>query len=116
MQRRARHIQPTDLKRKAIGAAVAELRRAAGFSQERLSADCGFERTYLSRVERGILNPTAIRVWTIAEALKCRFANWLVALRRGRWSRLVGESVRPPKASHHLTLGIEAMLRTSLPD
>ena len=55
MQRRARHIQPTDLKRKAIGAAVAELRRAAGFSQERLSADCGFERTYLSRVERGNL-------------------------------------------------------------
>jgi transcriptional regulator with XRE-family HTH domain len=73
MQRRARHIQPTDLKRKAIGAAVAEFRRAAGFSQERLSADCGFERTYLSRVERGILNPTAIRVWTIADALKVPF-------------------------------------------
>jgi transcriptional regulator with XRE-family HTH domain len=73
MQRRARQIQPTDLKRKAIGAAVAEFRRAAGFSQERLSADCGFERTYLSRVERGILNPTAIRVWAIADALGVPF-------------------------------------------
>ena len=73
MQRRARHIQPTDLKRKAIGATVAEFRRAAGFSQERLSADRGFERMYLSRVERGILSATAIRVWTIADALKVPF-------------------------------------------
>jgi transcriptional regulator with XRE-family HTH domain len=73
MQRRARHIQPIDLKRIAIGAAVAEFRRAGGFSQERLSADCGFKRTYLSRVERGILNPTAIRVWTIADTLKVPF-------------------------------------------
>lgn len=69
MQRRGRQIQPTDARRRAIGLAVAEFRRKAGFSQERLSAECGFERTYLSRVERGILNPTAIRIWTIAEAL-----------------------------------------------
>jgi transcriptional regulator with XRE-family HTH domain len=73
MQRRGRQIQPTNLKRKAIGVIVAEFRREAGFSQERLSADCGFERTYLSRVERGILNPTAIRIWTIADALKIPF-------------------------------------------
>jgi len=71
--RRGRHIQPTDLKRRAIGAVVAEFRHHAGFSQERLSAECGFERTYLSRVERGILNPTAIRIWAISEALKTPF-------------------------------------------
>ena len=59
MQRRGRQIQPTDLKRRAIGIAVAEFRRKMGFSQEPLNAECGFERTYLSRVERGILNPTA---------------------------------------------------------
>jgi transcriptional regulator with XRE-family HTH domain len=52
---------------------VAEFRHAAGFSQERLSAECGFERTYLSRVERGILNPTAIRIWSIADALHVPF-------------------------------------------
>ena len=71
--RRGRHIQPSDLKRKAIGAVVAEFRRNAGFSQERLSAKCGFERTYLSRVERGVLNPTAIRLWAISDALKTPF-------------------------------------------
>jgi transcriptional regulator with XRE-family HTH domain len=84
MQPHARHLQPTNLKKKAVGAVVAEFRRAAGFSQERLSAECGFERTYLSRVERGILNPTAIRVWAIADALKVpfhqmvhRMENWV---------------------------------------
>jgi transcriptional regulator with XRE-family HTH domain len=91
MQTRARHIQPSNLHKKAIGAVVAEFRRAAGFSQERLSGECGFERTYLSRVERGILNPTAIRVWTIADALKVpfhqivhRMENWVAEQPRAR--------------------------------
>lgn len=73
MQGHRRQIQPTEAKRKAIGLVVAEFRRQAGFSQERLSAECGFERTYLSRVERGILNPTAIRIWKIADALHAPF-------------------------------------------
>jgi transcriptional regulator with XRE-family HTH domain len=73
MQRGGRQIQPTNLRRKAIGIVVSEVRREAGFSQERLSAECGFERTYISRVERGILNPTAIRLWLIADALCAPF-------------------------------------------
>jgi transcriptional regulator with XRE-family HTH domain len=91
MQRRGRQIQPTDLKRKAIGVVVAEFRRAAGFTQERLSGDCGFERTYISRVERGILNPTAMRVWAIADALNVPFhemtrgmEKWVAAQRPRR--------------------------------
>ena len=47
-----------------------ELRKQAGHSQERLSADCGFDRTYISRLERGILNPTVSRLWTIADVLE----------------------------------------------
>lgn len=46
-----------------------EFRESAGHSQERLSAECGFDRTYISRVERGILNPTIIRLWKIADVL-----------------------------------------------
>jgi transcriptional regulator with XRE-family HTH domain len=85
MQRRGRQIQPSDAKRKAIGLAVAEFRRKAGFSQERLSAECGFERTYISRVERGILNPTTIRIWAIADALNAplhELVGWME-----RWVR-----------------------------
>jgi len=69
MQRRQRQIQPTDLRARAIGAVVRELREMAGHSQERLSGECGFDRTYISRVERGILNPTVSRLWKIADAL-----------------------------------------------
>lgn len=70
MQRRTKQIQPTDLKMRAIGAVVREFREQAGHSQERLSGDCGFDRTYISRVERGIINPTVGRLWQIADALE----------------------------------------------
>jgi transcriptional regulator with XRE-family HTH domain len=69
MQKRGPQLQPTDLKQKAVGAVVREFREKAGFSQERLSAECGFDRTYISRVERGIINPTVIRLWKIADIL-----------------------------------------------
>jgi transcriptional regulator with XRE-family HTH domain len=68
-RRRQRQIQPTDLRARAVGAVVRELREGACHSQERLSGECGFDRTYISRVERGILNPTASRLWKIAEVL-----------------------------------------------
>ena len=90
MQRRQRQIQPTDLKAKAIGVVVRELRDQAGLSQERLSADCGFDRTYISRVERGIINPTVSRLWRIADALETplshiarRMELWIVGQERG---------------------------------
>jgi transcriptional regulator with XRE-family HTH domain len=70
MQRRQKQIQPTDLKTRAIGAIVRELRERAGHSQENLSDECGFDRTYISRVERGIINPTVGRLWKIADALE----------------------------------------------
>ena len=70
MQRRHKQIQPTDLKIRAIGAIVREFRKMAGHSQERLSSECGFDRTYISRVERGIINPTVGRLWEISDALK----------------------------------------------
>ena len=89
MQRHQRQIQPTDLKAKAIGVVVRELRDQAGVSQERLSADCGFDRTYISRVERGIINPTVSRLWKIADALETplsqiarQMENWIAAQER----------------------------------
>lgn len=89
MQRRQSQIQPANLKKKAIGVVVSEFRREAGFSQERLSADCGFDRTYISRVERGIINPTVSRLWRIAEILGSplsemarRMEVWIVSQER----------------------------------
>lgn len=95
MQRRQRQIQPTDLKAKAVGVVVRELREQAGQSQERLSGDCGFDRTYISRVERGIINPTVSRLWKIADALKTPLSQ--IAKRMERW--IVSQELRPKKPS-----------------
>ena len=92
MQRRQRQIQPTDLKMKAIGAVVREFRESAGHSQERLSDECGFDRTYISRVERGIINPTVGRLWKIADALETPFSH--LAKRMELW---IADQVRPSR-------------------
>lgn len=90
MQRHKKQIQPTDLKARAVGGVVRELREQAGRSQERLSGECGFDRTYISRVERGIINPTVSRLWQIADVLKAplshiakRMELWIVNQERG---------------------------------
>jgi len=70
MQRRGKQFQPAGLKERAVGIALREFRDKAGHSQERLSAECGFDRTYISRVERGIINPTIGRLWKIADVLR----------------------------------------------
>lgn len=91
MQGRRRQIQPASLRKKAIGIVVSEVRRRVGISQERLGAECGFDRTYVSRLERGILNPTAIRLWKIAESLDTPFHHlvsemekWVAEREKGR--------------------------------
>jgi transcriptional regulator with XRE-family HTH domain len=95
MQRRQKQIQPTDLKIRAIGAIVREFRKMAGHSQERLSGECGFDRTYISRVERGIINPTVGRLWQIADALEIPLSQ--IAKRMELW--IVTQERRPKKPS-----------------
>jgi len=92
MQRRQKQIQPTDLKTRAIGAIVRELRERAGHSQEHLSDECGFDRTYISRVERGIINPTVGRLWKIADALETPLSQF--AKRMEAWL-----ADRPPSST-----------------
>jgi transcriptional regulator with XRE-family HTH domain len=80
MQRRKKQIHPSDLRLRAIGAIVREFRERAGHSQERLSAECGFDRTYISRVERGIINPTVSRLWRIADTLETPLSKFTVEM------------------------------------
>ena len=59
---------------KAIGQAVREIRHPMegerNFSQEKLADICGFDRTYISSIERGLKAPTLKTIITIALALK----------------------------------------------
>lgn len=55
--------------RQKFGARVRELRSAYGLSQEAFADQCGFARSYMSRVERGRANPSLEAIQIIADAL-----------------------------------------------
>lgn len=48
---------------------VRRLRVAAGLSQEVFAVDAGLDRTYISRIERSLENPTVAVLEKIAKAL-----------------------------------------------
>ncbi|MES2279947.1 MAG: helix-turn-helix transcriptional regulator [Pseudomonadota bacterium] len=52
-----------------FGACVRALRTEQGLSQVEFGERCGFYQTYLSRVERGLANPTLNAMEVIANAL-----------------------------------------------
>lgn len=55
--------------RRILAANVRRLRDAKGLSQEKLSVDCGFHRTYVSQVERAVTNITLDNLQKLAEGL-----------------------------------------------
>ena len=56
--------------RKKFGERIRELRLAAGVSQEAFADKCGYARSYMSRIERGLANPSLDAVEVLAVALK----------------------------------------------
>jgi len=54
------------------------LRVAQGLSQERLAHDSGVDRTYVSRLERKIENPSIGVLEKIAEALQVHIGELLI--------------------------------------
>jgi transcriptional regulator with XRE-family HTH domain len=65
-----KEIQPQAGPEKAFGQALREVRQAKKVSQERLALEGGFDRTYISLIERGINSPTIRIVVRIAAMLK----------------------------------------------
>lgn len=55
--------------RKRIGLNLKRLRAEREITQEDFATDSGFDRGYLSGVERGVRNPSALVLQRIAEAL-----------------------------------------------
>lgn len=54
---------------KDFGRRVAELRKKAGFSQEKFAFQCSIDRTYIGTIERGEKSPTLNTINKIAQAL-----------------------------------------------
>ena len=55
--------------RQKFGERVRKLRLASGISQEAFADKCGYARSYMSRIERGLANPSLDAVEVIATAL-----------------------------------------------
>ena len=53
-----------------LGEEIKRLRAALGLSQEQLADRCGFDRTYISMLERGKRNPSLLNLLRLAEGLE----------------------------------------------
>ena len=60
-----------------VGSRIAEARQEAGLSQAELAADLAWERTRLTKVERGVQRLTALDLLAVADALGRRM-DWFV--------------------------------------
>ena len=61
-----------------FGSRVRQLRLAAEMTQEDLAHRCGLFRTYMSRIESGLANPTLTVLHTLADALEIPITDLFV--------------------------------------
>ena len=53
-----------------LGQAIKTQREQLGLSQEKLADRCGFDRTYISMLERGTRNPSRINLLKLVRGLE----------------------------------------------
>jgi transcriptional regulator with XRE-family HTH domain len=53
-----------------LGKAIKKQREILGLSQEKLADRCGFDRTYISMLERGVRNPSLLNLLKLADGLE----------------------------------------------
>jgi transcriptional regulator with XRE-family HTH domain len=68
-KRATRQRQPEWGPAKAFGQALRDVRQQTGISQEQLGFDAGFDRTFISMIERGMQSPSIRTVVRLAEVL-----------------------------------------------
>jgi transcriptional regulator with XRE-family HTH domain len=67
-----KQVQPEIGPEKAFGQALREIRKGKEISQEQLGLIAGFDRTYISLIERGINSPTIRTVVKLAGVLEVK--------------------------------------------
>lgn len=63
----------------AIGAAIAAARERAGLTQDQVADRLGLGPQAVSRVERGTVIPSAVRLYELAEVFDCRVDDLLIS-------------------------------------
>jgi len=62
---------------RAFGRALQEIRKERGLSQEQLGFESGYHRTYISLLERGMMNPSLRTIVSLASALQVSWPQML---------------------------------------
>lgn len=63
--------------RKALGLRIKQLRAEQAITQEELADRCDLFRTYMSRIESGLANPTLTALHTLAQGLGVELTDLL---------------------------------------
>jgi transcriptional regulator with XRE-family HTH domain len=67
-----------------FGEVIRSCRKDKGISQERLALDSSLQRSFISRLERGLTQPTLITIFELAQALDVE-PRHLVSEVQQRW-------------------------------
>lgn len=67
---------------RAFGKAARIRRLEAGLSQEALALETGIERSYISRLERGLSQPTLLALLKLAKGLGCESGDLLASVEK----------------------------------
>lgn len=73
-------MQTNQTLRKAFGERIRDLRKEQGISQEAFADKCGFVRTYMSRIETGMANPSLEAANVLAGGLGMTLSELLKGL------------------------------------
>jgi len=60
-----------------LGAKIRAMRSRKGYSQDGLALQCGLDRSYMGRIERGEVNITVDKLYQISDLLGCEPAELL---------------------------------------
>ncbi len=72
-----------DALRRTLAGNVRRLRDERGLSQEQLAFEAEIDRTYVSQLERGLINPSLLVLHKVARALKSDVVKLISAQQRG---------------------------------
>lgn len=62
---------------KTVGIRIRAQRKTNNLSQDALALECGIDRSYIGRIERGEVNITIEKLYVIADVLECEPSTFL---------------------------------------
>jgi len=70
-----------------IGGRIRSLREATGLSQENAAMEAGLDRSYYGRIERGLINVSALNLLKIAKVLNVGVSEFFPEFQAGKSSK-----------------------------